>query len=72
MLEAVAGTPFQRDLTMAFTRLEKMLSPRMRQFLDRLPHVLAAKPGPRARGASSSPDCRHGCSKRRCTTASRT
>ena len=56
MLEAVAGTPFQRDLTLAFTRLEKMLSPRMRQFLDRLPHVLAAKPGPRARGAASSPD----------------
>ena len=56
MLEAVAGTPFQRDLTLAFTRLEKMLSPRMRQFLDRLPHVLASKPGPRARGSSSSPD----------------
>jgi predicted DNA-binding transcriptional regulator YafY len=56
MLEAVAGTPFQRDLTLAFTRLEKMLSPRMRQFLDRLPQVLVAKPGPRARGAESSPD----------------
>ncbi len=56
MLEAVAGTPFQRDLTNAFARLEKMLAPRMRQFLDRLPSVLAAKPGPRARGADSSPD----------------
>jgi len=56
MLEAVAGTPFQRDLTLAFTRLEKMLSPRMRQFLDRLPEVLGAKPGPRSRGASSSPE----------------
>jgi proteasome accessory factor B len=56
LLEAVAGTPFQRDLTNAFARLEKMLSPRMRQFLDRLPSVLAAKPGPRARGASTSPD----------------
>jgi predicted DNA-binding transcriptional regulator YafY len=56
MLEAVAGTPFSRDLTLAFTRLEKMLSPRMRQFLDRLPQVLAAKPGPRARGGESSPD----------------
>jgi len=56
MLEAVGGTPFQRDLTLAFARLEKMLSPRMRQFLDRLPHVLAAKPGPRARAAGSSPD----------------
>jgi predicted DNA-binding transcriptional regulator YafY len=56
LLEAVAGTPFQRDLTNAFGRLEKMLSPRMRQFLDRLPSVLAAKPGPRSRGGESSPD----------------
>jgi len=56
MLEAVAGTPFQRDLNLAFARLEKMLSPRMRQFLDRLPQVLAAKPGPRARGTASSPE----------------
>jgi len=56
MLEAVAGTPFSRDLTLAFKRLQRMLSPRMRQFLDRLPQVLAAKPGPRARGAESSAD----------------
>lgn len=55
LLEAVSGTPFQRDLTNAFDRLAKMLSPRMRQFLDRLPTVLVAKPGPRAR-AGSSPD----------------
>jgi len=56
LLESVAGSPFQRDLTNAFERLEKILSPRMRQFLDRLPSVLAAKPGPRARGGSSSAD----------------
>src|ERR1041384_2998615 len=56
LLESVAGSPFQRDLTNAFTRLEKILSPRMRQFLDRLPTVLAAKPGPRARGGDSSPE----------------
>jgi predicted DNA-binding transcriptional regulator YafY len=56
LLEAVAGTPFQRDLSNAFGRLEKMLSPRMRQFLDRLPSVLVAKPGPRAAGTSTSPD----------------
>ncbi len=56
LLESVSGTPFQRDLTNAFGRLAKMLSPRMRQFLDRLPSVLAAKPGPRARGGESSPD----------------
>ena len=56
LLESVAGTPFQRDLTLAFARLGKMLSPRMRQFLDRLPSVLAAKPGPRARGGDSTAD----------------
>jgi proteasome accessory factor B len=56
LLESVAGTPFQRDLTNAFTRLERMLTPRMRQFLDRLPNILAAKPGPRARGGDSSSD----------------
>lgn len=56
LLESVIGTPFQRDLTNAFTRLERMLSPRMRTFLDRLPTVLTAKPGPRARGGESSQD----------------
>lgn len=56
LLEAVAGTPFQRDLSNAFGRLEKMLSPRMRQFLDRLPSVLAAKPGPRSSTDTSSGD----------------
>ena len=53
LLEAVAGTPFQRDLTLAFERLEKSLAPRMRQFLDQLPFVLAAKPGPRSQEATS-------------------
>jgi predicted DNA-binding transcriptional regulator YafY len=56
ILEAVVGTPFQRDLTNAFERLAKMLSPRMRQFLDRLPTVLVAKAGPRARGGEGSSD----------------
>jgi proteasome accessory factor B len=56
LLESVAGTPFQRDLGNAFTRLEKMLSPRMRQFLDRLPGILATKPGPRARGTATTAD----------------
>jgi proteasome accessory factor B len=56
LLESVAGTPFQRDLGHAFARLQAALSPRMRQFLDRLPAVLAAKPGPRARGGEASSD----------------
>jgi len=54
LLEAVAGTPFQSDLGHAFERLSKLLSPRMRQFLDRLPSVLVAKPGPRARSGDAS------------------
>jgi proteasome accessory factor B len=56
LLESVAGTPFQRDLGVAFARLERALSPRMRQFLDRLPLVLAAKPGPRVRGGDAAPE----------------
>ena len=56
LLESVAGTPFQRDLTLAFDRLQRALSPRMRQFLDRLPAVLATKPGPRARGGDAASD----------------
>jgi proteasome accessory factor B len=47
VLEMAAGTPFGRDLTMAFARIEKMLSPRMRAFLDQMPAVLTAKAGPR-------------------------
>ena len=54
LLESVAGTPFQRDLNHAFERLQRALSPRMRQFLDRLPAVLATKPGPRARGGDAA------------------
>lgn len=55
LLEAVAGTPFQPDLSHAFARLEKLLSPRLREFLDRLPEVLSAKPGPRARNGDRAP-----------------
>ena len=56
LLEAMAVTPFQRDLALAFGRLEKLLPPRLRTFLDRLPAVLTAKSGPRARAAESSGD----------------
>ena len=56
LLETVAGTPFQRDLGNAFARLQRALSPRMRQFLDRLPAVLAAKAGPRTRGGEAASD----------------
>jgi len=56
LLATVAGTPFQRDLGLAFTRLEKMLTPRMRQFLDQLPAVLTTKPGPRPRTGEAAAD----------------
>jgi predicted DNA-binding transcriptional regulator YafY len=56
LLESVAGAPFRRDLTMAFARIEKMLSPRMRQFLDAMPGVLAAKPNPAATGDDAQAD----------------
>lgn len=56
LLETIAGTPFQRDLKNAFTRLEALLSPRMRRFLDQMPAVLGAKPGPRAAGDEASAD----------------
>ena len=56
LLEAVAAPPFQRDLALAFARLERLLSPRLRTFLDRLPAVLTAKPGPRALAGGASDD----------------
>jgi len=51
LLETIGGSPFQRDLKNAFGRLERELSPRMRNFLDRLPVVLATKPGPKDPGS---------------------
>jgi predicted DNA-binding transcriptional regulator YafY len=56
LLESVAGAPFRHDLTMAFARIEKMLSPRMRQFLDAMPGVLTAKPNPAAAGGDARAD----------------
>ena len=46
LLECLAGTPFYADLRDAFDKLEAVLPPRMRQFLDRLPTVFMAKAGP--------------------------
>lgn len=46
IVECLAGTPFQTDLARAFDKLQQALPPRMRQFLDRLPGVLAAKREP--------------------------
>jgi proteasome accessory factor B len=43
LVEALASTPFHRDLRSAFDKLSGALTPGMRQFLDQLPLVLQAK-----------------------------
>jgi proteasome accessory factor B len=48
LVEALSATPFHRDLRSAFDKLSGALTPGMRQFLDRLPLVLQAKPEPGA------------------------
>ena len=48
LVECLAATPFQQDVSSAFDRLAAALTPGMRQFLDRLPLVIQAKAGPGA------------------------
>ncbi len=54
LLESLAGTPFQDDLESAFDKLAAGLTPHMRTFLDRLPHVLAMKSDPTRRGSGGA------------------
>jgi predicted DNA-binding transcriptional regulator YafY len=49
LLESLAGTPFRDDVESAFGKLAGVLTPHMRQFLDQLPRVIAAKPDPMRR-----------------------
>lgn len=46
LLESLSGTPFRDDVERAFEKLASVLTPHMRQFLDQLPRVIAAKPDP--------------------------
>ncbi|MGE0705052.1 MAG: helix-turn-helix transcriptional regulator [Vicinamibacterales bacterium] len=46
LLESLAGTPFKADVERAFEKLSTVLTPHMRQFLDQLPRVMAAKADP--------------------------
>ena len=46
LVESLAGTPFRDEVQSAFDKLGSALTPHMRQFLDQLPHVIAAKPDP--------------------------
>lgn len=48
LVECLAATPFQKDVRSAFEKLAAALTPGMRQFLDRLPLVMQAKPEPGA------------------------
>ena len=48
LVEGMAPTPFQKDVSGAFDKLADALTPSMRQFLDRLPFVIQAKAGPGA------------------------
>jgi predicted DNA-binding transcriptional regulator YafY len=43
LLESLSGTPFRDQVESAFDKLESALTPHMRQFLDQLPRVIAAK-----------------------------
>jgi predicted DNA-binding transcriptional regulator YafY len=43
LVECLAATPFQQDVSSAFDKLAGALTPGMRQFLDRLPLVFQAK-----------------------------
>jgi predicted DNA-binding transcriptional regulator YafY len=43
LVDVLAATPFQQDVAAAFEKLAAVLTPQMRQFLDRLPLVFQAK-----------------------------
>jgi predicted DNA-binding transcriptional regulator YafY len=52
LVETLSGTPFRADVERAFEKLSSALTPHMRQFLDRLPKVIATKP----EASAASPD----------------
>ena len=58
LVECLAATPFQRDVSTAFDKLAAALTPGMRQFLDRLPLVFEAKGAP-ARGLDDRAEREH-------------
>ena len=52
LVECLSGTPFERDVRSAFDKLSTALTPGMRQFLDRMPLAIQAKPDPGAQSAA--------------------
>jgi predicted DNA-binding transcriptional regulator YafY len=52
LVEALAGTPFERDVRSAFDKLSGVLTPGMKGFMDRMPLVMQAKAEPGAQAAA--------------------
>ena len=52
LVECLSGTPFERDVHSAFEKLAGALTPGMKQFLDRMPLVMEAKPEPGAQATT--------------------
>ena len=55
LVECLAGTPFERDVRSAFEKLGTALTPGMREFLDRMPLAIQAKPDPGTQSAVPRP-----------------
>jgi predicted DNA-binding transcriptional regulator YafY len=55
LVESLTGTPFRDDVESAFEKLTAVLTPHMRQFMDRLPQIIAAKPDPLRRRLNAGP-----------------
>jgi len=47
LAQFMAGTPFHADLAAAFTKIERALPARMKQYMNGIPHIFVAKAGPR-------------------------
>ena len=43
LIECFAGTALRKDITSVFDKLEAVLSPAMKKFLDKLPRAISAK-----------------------------
>lgn len=56
LVECLAATPFQNDVRSAFDKLAAVLTPGMRQLLDRLPLVMQAKADPGSHSGIDSKD----------------
>jgi predicted DNA-binding transcriptional regulator YafY len=52
LVECLSGTPFERDVRSAFEKLSTALTPGMREFLDRMPLAIQAKPDPGTQSAA--------------------